>query len=89
MVRVGIRLYSFERFATAIVVLIAWIALPTSLVFAQTSTATIVGTVKDTSGALIPGAMITVKHIDTGLHANRYKQRERRLQCAVAPSGRV
>ena len=50
---VVIRLCSFERFATAIVVLIA---LPTCLVFAQTSTstATILRVVKDTSGALIP-----------------------------------
>src|SRR5213594_5058052 len=62
---VGIRLRSLERFATAIVVLIA---LPTCLVFAQTSaaTATILGVVKDTTGALIPGAMVTVKHTETG-----------------------
>jgi len=63
---VVIRLGSFERFATAIVVLIA---LPTCLVFAQTSTstATILGVVKDTSGALIPGVSIAVKHTETGL----------------------
>jgi len=60
----GIGLRFFGRFATAIVVLIA---LPTCLVFAQTSTATIVGVVKDTSGALVPGVSITVKHTDTGL----------------------
>src|SRR2546428_5215169 len=60
----GIRLRSFGRFATAIVVLIA---LPTCLVFAQTSTATILGVVKDTSGALVPGVSITVKHTETGL----------------------
>src|SRR5881409_2247800 len=62
---VVICLRSFERFATAIVVLIA---LPTCLVFAQTSaaTATILGVVKDTTGALIPGAMVTVKHTETG-----------------------
>src|SRR5881396_2186383 len=65
MVRgVDIRLRSFEKFATAIVVLIA---LPTCLVFAQTSTATILGVVKDTSGALVPGVSITVKHTETGL----------------------
>ena len=57
-------LRSFERFATAIVVLFA---LPTCLAFAQTSTATILGVVKDTTGALIPGASITVKHTETGL----------------------
>src|SRR5437899_8180496 len=59
----GIRLRSFERFVTAIIVLIA---LPTCLVFAQTSTATILGVVKDTTGALIPGVSITVKHTETG-----------------------
>jgi len=37
------------------------------LVFAQTSTATILGVVKDTSGALVPGVSITVKHTESGL----------------------
>src|SRR5881296_957821 len=62
----GVSLRSFGRFAIAIVVLIA---LSTCLVFAQTSTstATILGIVKDSSGALIPGASITVKHTETGL----------------------
>jgi len=43
------------------------IAFPTCLVFAQTSTATILGVVKDTSGALVPGVSITVKHTESGL----------------------
>src|SRR6059036_3152786 len=62
---VGVPLRSFEIFATAIVVLIA---LPTCLVFAQisTATATIVGVVKDTTGALIPGVTIKIKHTETG-----------------------
>src|SRR5947209_6731946 len=60
----GIRLRSFGRFATAIVVLIA---LPTCLLFAQTSTATILGVVKDASGALVPGVSITIKHTESGL----------------------
>src|SRR5947199_1555179 len=62
----GVSLCSFRRFAIAIVVLIA---LPNCLVFAQTSTATatILGVVKDTSGALIPRVSITIKHTDTGL----------------------
>ena len=64
MVRgVDISLRSFARFATAIVLLIA---LPTCMVFAQTSAATILGVVKDTTGALIPGVSITVKHTETG-----------------------
>src|SRR6058998_1799108 len=61
----GVSLCSFRRFAIAIVVLIA---LPNCLVFAQTSTATatILGVVKDTSGALIPGVTINIKHTETG-----------------------
>src|SRR5437016_8832251 len=62
--RTGIGLRSFGRLATAIVVLIA---LPTCLSFAQTSMATILGTVRDTSGALVPGVSITVKHTESGL----------------------
>src|SRR5437867_2309659 len=62
--KLGVSLRSFGRFLSAIVVLIA---LPTCPVFAQTSTATIVGVVKDTTGALIPGVNITVKHTESGL----------------------
>src|SRR5215831_6350459 len=54
----------FGRFVIAIVALIAFGA---SLVFAQTSTATILGVVRDVTGALVPGVSIAVKHIDTGL----------------------
>jgi carboxypeptidase family protein len=43
------------------------IALGTGLVFAQGSTATIIGTVKDASGAVLQGALVTVKHLETGL----------------------
>ena len=62
--KMGSSVRSFGRFVTAIVVLIA---LPMCLVFAQTSTATILGVVKDTSGALVPGVSITVKHTESGL----------------------
>src|SRR5438876_2460794 len=60
----GISLHVFGRFVTAIFVLIA---LGTCLSVAQTSTATILGTVKDTSGALVPGVSVTVKHTESGL----------------------
>src|SRR5436190_15140400 len=60
----GIRLHVFGRFVTLI---FALIVLGTCLSFAQTSTATILGTVKDASGALIPGVNITVKHTESGL----------------------
>src|SRR5437667_3822537 len=60
----GISLQVVGRLATALVVLVA---LGTCLSVAQTSTATILGTVKDTSGALVPGVSITVKHTESGL----------------------
>lgn len=34
---------------------------------AQLSTSTLVGTIKDTSGAVVPGAAVTVKNLQTGL----------------------
>src|SRR5436853_1464088 len=58
-------LLAFVRFVSAIVVLIALGT--TCLVFAQTSTATILGVVRDATGALVPGVSITVKHVDSGL----------------------
>src|SRR5437667_15264 len=60
----GIRLHVFGRFVTLI---FAVIVLGTCLSAAQISTATILGTVKDTSGALVPGVSITVKHTESGL----------------------
>src|SRR2546425_13087533 len=60
----GISLHAFGKLGTAIVVLIAF---GTSLIFGQGGTATILGVVRETSGALIPGVRITVKHVDSGL----------------------
>jgi hypothetical protein len=37
------------------------------LVLGQGSTATITGSVRDVSGAMVQGAAITVKHVETGL----------------------
>src|SRR3989442_13446930 len=62
--RTSVSLFSLGRLVVAILVLIA--LGPNWLAFAQTATATIVGVVKDTSGALIPWVSITVKHTDTG-----------------------
>ena len=43
------------------------IALGTCLAFAQGSTASISGSVHDASGAVIPGASVTAKHLESGL----------------------
>jgi len=43
------------------------IALSSSLVFAQISTATMSGVVRDGTGGVIPGVIVTIKHTESGL----------------------
>src|SRR5438552_3939779 len=62
--RNGTSLCALGKLGLAIILLIA---LGTCELFAQTSTASIAGVVRDTSGALIPGVTISIKHIDSGL----------------------
>src|SRR5882724_10686507 len=60
----GLDLRVLGKCVTAIV---AVIALGTCLVLGQTSTGTILGVVRDASGALVPGVNITVKHAESGV----------------------
>src|SRR6059036_3599097 len=83
--RMGVSLRPFERFVIAIVVLIALATTP--LVFAQTSTATILGVVKDSSGALIPGVSITVKHTESGLTRTAVSGERGAYAVALLPVG--
>ncbi|MGE3274994.1 MAG: carboxypeptidase regulatory-like domain-containing protein [Vicinamibacterales bacterium] len=57
----------FRRVATAIVVMLA-LATPA---LAQFETATVVGTVRDGSGAVVPGAKVTLTNTSTGVSAER------------------
>src|SRR5438105_14312804 len=83
--RMGVGLRPFERFViTAIVVLIA---LGTCLSFAQTSTATILGVVRDASGALMPGVSISVKHTESGLTRTGISAENRGYSVPVPPVG--
>src|SRR5215831_6176578 len=58
-----VSVFSSGKLGAAIVLLIAF---GTCQAFAQTATAGIVGVVKDTTGALIPGVNISIKHLDSG-----------------------
>src|SRR5262249_26734497 len=58
---------SLRGFGGSLAAIVAFIAVGTCLVFGQTSTATILGIVRDTSGALVPGVSITIKHTESGL----------------------
>src|SRR5215470_16648230 len=48
-------------------VLLIVVILSGHLVYAQVTTATIAGVVQDSSGAVIPGVLVTVKNLDTGI----------------------
>src|SRR6266849_476808 len=50
----------------AVAGIIGLVALGTYPVFAQNFSASLTGTVKDTSGAVLPGAAVTVKNLETG-----------------------
>ena len=63
MVR-GRCVHELLRLGTAIIGLIA---LGNCLVFAQGSTAAISGVTRDTTGALVPGVTVAVKHLESGL----------------------
>ena len=52
------------RFVTG---MIFWAALGNGLVWGQLPTASIIGTAKDSTGAMLPETAITVRHIETGL----------------------
>src|SRR5579864_9249616 len=60
----GRKLSALPRLAVAGI--IGLIALGNGLVCAQSFSAALTGTVKDMSGAALPGAAVTVKHVDTG-----------------------
>src|SRR5689334_10910337 len=53
--------------ARSVAGVIGLIVLTNCPAFGQGSTATLTGTVKDVSGAVLPGAAVTVKHLETGL----------------------
>ncbi|HEY6328508.1 MAG TPA: carboxypeptidase-like regulatory domain-containing protein, partial [Blastocatellia bacterium] len=62
--RTGRRLFTLAALAAG---LIGLLALGRSQAFAQGATGSISGLVRDSSGAVLPGTMVTVKHVETGL----------------------
>jgi hypothetical protein len=61
-------------------------ALPPSL-RAQSTTTELTGTVQDTSGGVLPGALVTARHIDTGLNRTATAGPEGRYVMAGLPLG--
>ncbi|HYT75053.1 MAG TPA: carboxypeptidase regulatory-like domain-containing protein, partial [Vicinamibacterales bacterium] len=55
---------------------------------AQTVTGTVQGTVTDTSGGVLPGVSVTVKHVDTGLERGLVTNQEGFYSAPFLPIGR-
>jgi hypothetical protein len=58
------------RLCRTLTAAIAVVLLLPASVFAQFDTSTVLGTVKDSSGAVIPGATVTLKNVATGITAS-------------------
>jgi hypothetical protein len=56
-----------RAYSVIAIVVLASVVLSPACVFAQSSNATLSGTVSDAGSALIPGVAITAKNIDTGV----------------------
>src|SRR5437870_1806167 len=66
-IRTGRSPFAPSRLVAALIPLVGLIVLGKCLVFAQGFTAAVTGTVTDTSGAVLPGTMVTLRHLETGL----------------------
>ncbi len=64
---------SVTRYPVCIAVLGVLLAATPSL--AQFDTATVLGTVKDNTGGVVPGATVTLTNLDTGVSASRFPTR--------------
>jgi hypothetical protein len=53
----------------SIVLLVLCMSMPAKSLFAQFETAEVLGTVRDSSGALVPGASVTLINVDTGIQS--------------------
>src|SRR5579864_4054400 len=58
--------FRFSKTNRSLLYLLALLLFLPTLVFAQADTGTLTGTVKDTSGASVPDAMVTVRNTATG-----------------------
>src|SRR5207244_7270654 len=66
-VMVNRRKRDFTRLTTTLIGIVGVITLAGGLVFGQNFSAAISGSVRDTTGAVIPGTTVTAKHVETGL----------------------
>ncbi len=72
----------------ACLLLALFLALFSSYAWAQTQLGTLFGTVTDTSGAVVPGAEVSVENVSTGLKRGAVTDMKGQYQLAGLPTGR-
>src|SRR4029078_8298352 len=66
----------------------SFLALSASVAFAQDTTGTILGTITDASGAVLPGVTVTVKNVDTSQARTIVSDAAGRYSVPLLQSGR-
>src|SRR5262245_1172589 len=69
-------------------VALAWFFLCVGVAWSQDTTATILGIVTDSSGGVLPGVSITIKHVDTSQTRTMTSGEGGRYRVPVLPPGR-
>ena len=77
--------YCFARFRLSLLALGIAAALVPATALAQFDTATVLGTVKDSSGGVVPGATVTLKNVATGITATAVSDARRQLPVPQRP----
>ena len=78
------RVVGVKRIMLSVALILFLTAIPA---FAQLPTATILGTVRDASGAVVPGAMVTAKNVDTGLTRTANTETDGSYRFSALPVG--
>ena len=77
----------FSALPTLVAAITGWMALSNGFILAQSFTGGLTGTVRDASGAAVPEAALTVKHLDTGLTRTAQSDRTGAFSVTSLPVG--
>ena len=66
---------------------VAFLLIGSPDVLAQLTTATISGTIKDSSGGVLPGVAVTIKHVETGITRSVVTDADGRYEAPSLPLG--
>src|SRR5260370_36998671 len=84
---IGTSTYSLSK-SKSVLFLFLLAALIPAPAWAQTQLGTLFGTVTDTSGAVVPGAAVSVENVSTGLKRDGRTAKTSEYQLVALPTGR-